>query len=752
MNVALLPKLQPRHLRLRAIVYVRQSTPRQVLENQESTRRQYQLVERAREMGWPSAQVDVVDEDLGLSGASSHQRTGFQRLVASIGLGEVGIVLVTEVSRLSRRNSDWHRVIELCAVFRTLIADEDGIYDPQDPNDRLLLGVKGTLFAAELHILHARMRGNLLNKARRGELALRLPVGYRRLGDGTVLLDPDEAVRQALTRVFERFAILRNARAVQREFNAHHLLMPRLIQQGADAGKLVWALPTYQMIEQVLTSPVYAGMFVYGRRKLEMTPGDPPVMVERRRPVEEWDIVVPDVYPAYVSHDQYLRNRQQLRDNMYNFAKKGRGAPRNGLALLQGIVLCGRCGRRMTVSHGQAYRRYECRRAQLDYAAPLCQGFPVRVLDDAVAAVFLDAVQPASLEATLAAFASMERERLDLDRQWRLRLERARYEADRAQRQYDAVEPENRSVARSLEARWNSALQALETLQADYARMQRTELLPLSDADQCDVRRLAADLPALWHAGTTTMVDRKRLLRLVITEVTLTVDPARRHADLAVLWCGGANTRHTADCPPVGQRQRTEPHVLDRIRDLAAHWPDHRIAAHLNAEQLLTRTGRPWSYARVHSMRKQYGIVSACPLTTATAAPRADGLVPSKVAAQRLGISPSLINLWVHHGVLAYDQHTPASKVWVRLTEDDIARLTGPSATAFGLPTFKEVMRRTGMHEAELWNRVRDGRYRAYRVRRGQTWQWHLLDLATAKPDTIKPSVRSNRKGSKPYA
>ena len=266
MNVALLasPKLEPRHLRLQAMVYVRQSTQRQVLENQESTRRQYQLAERARHMGWALPQVQVVDDDLGLSGASSHQRTGFQRLVAAIGLGEVGIVLVTEVSRLSRRNSDWHRVIELCAVFRTLIADEDGIYDPQDPNDRLLLGVKGTLFAAELHILRARMRGNLLNKARRGELALRLPVGYRRLGDGTVVLDPEEQVRQTITRILERFAVLRNARAVQREFNAQRLQMPRLIQAGAATGKLVWVRPTYQMIQQVLTSPVYAGMFVYG--------------------------------------------------------------------------------------------------------------------------------------------------------------------------------------------------------------------------------------------------------------------------------------------------------------------------------------------------------------------------------------------------------------------------------------------------------------------------------------------------------
>jgi DNA invertase Pin-like site-specific DNA recombinase len=750
MNVALLPKLQSRHLRLQAVVYVRQSTPRQVIENQESTRRQYQLVERARQMGWPSPQVEVVDEDLGMSGASSHQRTGFQRLVAAIGLGEVGIVLVTEVSRLSRLNSDWHRVIELCAVFRTLIADEDGIYDPQDPNDRLLLGVKGTLFAAELHILRARMRGNLLNKARRGELALRLPVGYRRLGDGSVVLDPEDGVRHALGRIFERFAVLRNARAVQREFNAQRLLMPRLIQLGVDAGKLVWVPPTYQMIQQVLTSPVYAGMFVYGRRKLEMMPGDPPVMVERRRPVEEWDIVVPGVYPAYLSEDQYRRNRQQLRDNMYNFAKKGRGAPRDGLALLQGIVLCGRCGRRMTISHGHAYRRYECRRAQLDYAAPPCQAFPVRHLDDAIAAVFLDAVQPASLEAALAAFAAMERERRDLDRHWQLRLDRARYEAQRAQRQYDAVEPENRSVARSLEARWNTAIEALDKLQAEYALMQRTELLPLSDEDQRDVRRLAADLPGLWHAETTTMVDRKRLLRLVVTEVTLTVDPARHQADLAVLWCGGAVTKHTANCPPPSLRNRTEPRVLDRIRDLADRWPDHQVAAHLNAEHLRTRTGKEWTYTRVHSMRKQHGIPTACPLTTADAVTRADGLVSSKVAAQRLGISASLLNLWVRHGVLAHDQHTPASKVWVRLTEDDVARLTGTSPHAAGLPTFRTVMHATGTSQDDLWRQVRDGHYRAYRVRQGQAWQWRLLALST-DPATPTPTIRRDRQGDTPY-
>ena len=679
---AIFPKIEPRHLMRRAIVYIRQSTPRQVQHNQESTRRQYQLAERAYQMGWAAPQVEVIDEDLGQSGANSHLRTGFQRLVAAIGLGEVGIILVTEVSRLSRRNSDWHRVIELCAVFRTLIADEDGVYCPQDPNDRLLLGVKGTLFAAELHILHARMRGNLLNKARRGELALRLPVGYRRLGDGTVVLDPDDEVRAVLIRIFERFALLRNARAVQRYLAEHGLKMPRLIQQGAEAGRIVWVRPTYQMIQQVLTSPVYAGVFVYGRRKQEVSPGDPPVVTNRRRPVDEWEIVIPGVYPAYLSHDQYLLNRRSLQDNLYNFAAKKPGAPREGRALLQGLVICGRCGRRMSVSHGSDHLRYECRRAQIDYSAPLCQAFPISRLDQAAGEAFLEAVKPAALATTLEALAVLETERQALDRQWQLRLERAHYEVRRAQRQYDAIEPENRLVARTLETRWNAALETLEQLEQDYAVIRRTELLPLDAAEQQAVRHLAGDLPGLWHAGTTTAVDRKRLLRLVMSEVVLTVDLQHRRAEVVIVWSGGATSRHEVRCPPLGWHARTEPEVLARLRVLAEKYPDHQIAMRLNNEGFRTRTGKPWTYARGHSMRKQHGIPTSWPLQTRGAVQRADGLMPPRAAAQRLGVSPSLVHVWVRFGVLDFDQHQTASWVWVRLNGDDLARLDGTSSIA----------------------------------------------------------------------
>ena len=596
--------IQPRHLTRSAFVYVRQSTTKQVAQNQESTRRQYQLAETAQKLGWPRPRITVIDDDLGLSGASSQQRLGFQKLVAAISLGEVGIVLVTEVSRLSRLNSDWHRVIELCAVFETLIADEDGLYDPRDPNDRLVLGLKGTLFSAELHILRARMRGGLLNKARRGELALRLPVGFRRLADGSVVQDPDEQVRVALQTLFDQFAILKTARAVQRYFIEHQLQMPRYVQFGPDAGRLFWAKPTYQMIQQVLTNPVYAGIFVYGRRVLQTKPGDPPQARLHRRPIDEWEIVVPDVYPGYITPTQYEANRAMLQANQYNFVKRRIGAPREGPGLLVGIIVCGRCGRRMSPSYGHDHHVYHCRREQMTYDARMCQSFPMRYLDQAIRDLFFEAVQPARLETILAALDMLEQERQALDRQWQLRLERARYAVKLAQRQYDAVDPDNRLVARELEKRWNDALEALQSLEQEYAEARRTDLAPLNDEEQRAVRQLADDLPAVWDAPTTTAADQKRLVRLVIQQVTVRVrDTKPRTAEVVVLWSGGATTRHIVTCKPVGWHALTDPSTVERVRALALRLPDHQIAERLNAEGVRTKTGKEWSYRRVTSLR-----------------------------------------------------------------------------------------------------------------------------------------------------
>jgi len=384
------------------------------------------------------------------------------------------------------------------------------------------------------------------------------------------------------------------------------------------------------------------------------------------------------------------------------------------------------------VSHGSQYLRYECRRAQVDYGSPQCQAFPVVHLDRAAGALFLEAVRPAALETTLAALSALEHERQALDRHWRLRLERARYDVQRAQRQYDAIEPENRLVARTLEARWNKALEALERLEQDHALVRRTELLPLGAAEQGAVRRLAADLPALWSAETTTEVDRKRLLRLVIAEVVLAVDAPARRAEITIVWNGGATTRHEVRCPPLGQHVRTDAATIRRLGELARHHPDHWIAARLNAEGLVTRTGKPWTYARVHSMRKEHGIATACPLHTRGAVERADGLVPVKAAARRLGVSPSLLHVWIRHGALAHDQRLSASRVWVRLTSDDPARLDGSSPVARTLPRFAEVQRAERLSTQALWEQVRRGEYQAFRTRHGQSWEWRLLHSHTS--------------------
>src|SRR5262249_32268870 len=446
-------------------------------------------------------------------------------------------------------------------------------------NDRLVLGLKGTLFSAELHIIRARMRGGLLNKARRGALAQRLPVGYRRLGDGCVVQDPDDQVRTTLLTLFEQFALLQTARGCQRSFFTHQLRIPRLEQPGLQAGKVIWVRPTYQMIHHVLTNPAYAGLFVYGRRVQQAKPGDPPLLRSHRRPLEEWEIVVPDVYPPYVSEAQYLANRAILQANQYNFVKKRRGAPRDGPGLLAGLVVCGRCGRRMTVSYGGEHHVYQCRREQMTYAEPGCQYFPISYVDPVVRDACFSAIQPPQLQVLLGALDALERQRQALDRQWQLKLERARYAARLAERQYDACDPDNRLVAGALEKRWNDALAAVQEVEQAYAAASPTDLAPLTETGQQALLQLAGDLQALWDAPTTSMADRKRLLRLAIQEVTVTVQSTKpRSAQLTIFWSGGLTTNQTVTCRPTGWHCLTSSTVVDRLRELAQTLPDHQIA------------------------------------------------------------------------------------------------------------------------------------------------------------------------------
>jgi len=499
-------KIRPDHLDRQAMIYVRQSTLIQVRENTGSTLRQYDLVQRARDLGWEPSSIHVVDQDQGQSGSSTTGRDGFQWLVAEVGLGHVGAVLSLEVSRLARSCSDWYRLLEICALADTLVIDEEGIYDPGSYNDRLLLGFKGTMSEAELHWLRQRLQGGKLTKAEQGHLRFRLPVGLVYDPAGHVVLDPDEAVQEAVRLVFTLFEHQRSALAVVSHFAVQHLRFPTRLWGGAHDGELVWERLCNGRVLDILHSPAYAGAYVYGRTKTRRhaLPGEAPRIKGRTSRVkqEEWPIVLLDVHPGYISWDQFPRNQQQLTDNRNSYIGDHRGAVREDPSRLQGIMLCGICGRRMTVRYQRdgSLLIYECSQTHTQLAAKTCQTLRGDRIDQAVAQCFLEAIEPAQLEVSLVALDQIEMRAKQVDRQWHRQIERAQYEADLARRRYVAVDPENRLVARSLERDWNEKLAEVGRMEREYATLPKQAALLLSAEQREQIRALAHDLPAIWHA------------------------------------------------------------------------------------------------------------------------------------------------------------------------------------------------------------------------------------------------------------
>jgi DNA invertase Pin-like site-specific DNA recombinase len=504
-------KVQPWHRDRLAVVYVRQSTAQQVLDHQESTRLQYGLTTRAVELGWAAARVVVIDDDLGKSGTSAEGRAGFQRLVSEVSLDHVGIILGVEMSRLARSCKDWYQLLELCALFRTLIADLDGVYDPAQYNDRLLLGLKGTMSEAELHIMQQRLRQGLLAKARRGELALVPPMGYVRGASGELLLDPDEQVQQVIRLVFRKFAELGTVNALLRYLVAHQIQLGMRAHDGPARGAVVWRRPSRATLQNLLKHPVYAGAYVYGRRPVD------PRRQQAGRPatgrtvaaVDDWLVLLKDRLPAYITWEEYTENVARLQANRARADTLG--VVREGPALLTRLAVCAQCGRRMAVHYAGDDRHYAytCGRMRIDYGLARCQHVAGPALDACVSQQVLAALQPAALELSLAAATHLERERADLDRLWQQRVERATYEAERAGRQFRLVEPENRLVARHLEREWEAKLAAHLGLAVEYRRLQETQPRGLSPVEREAIRQLAADIPALWQAPTTTAADRK---------------------------------------------------------------------------------------------------------------------------------------------------------------------------------------------------------------------------------------------------
>jgi excisionase family DNA binding protein len=703
------------HRRRRAVVYVRQSTLGQVERNVESAARQYALRERAVELGWPEGSVVVVDDDTGRSGSTADGRIGFKELVAEVGLGNIGLVLALEVSRLARSSADWHQLLDLCALTGTLIADADGVYSPADFNDRLLLGLKGTMSEAELHLIRARLDGGLRNKAERGELRMALPVGLDRDESDLITLCPDEQVRHAIERVFTLWRKVGSARQVVMELIAEEQLLPR---RTVGQRRIRWVRASYGAVHHFLTNPAYAGAFVFGRKRREKRL-DSDGRVHARDvevPMAEWSVCLPEHHPGYVSWSEYLATRERLRQNMRPRGEGG-GAAREGAALLQGLVRCGRCGRRMQVSYsgtGGNVRRYACVRGHvLHHTGKSCQTLGGGRLEKAVIDAFLQAVTPAGIAATAAAIGELERQHSERRAGQRLALERAEYEAQRAERQFDSCEPENRLVARTLEGKLEQALAAVECERGKLEAIEHARPQPLTEFERHALQRLARALPRLWSAKSTTDRDRKQLLRALISEVIVTVNAEQRIAAVEIVWEGGARTEFTVKLNARGpENRRLGEDTIELIRRLAEHHPDRQIAQILSRQGHQTGTGLPFTETRVKAARQRAGIPVAPPADPACE------LLTIQQAAVALKVSTFTIRRWLNQGLLPGEQTMPGAPWRIRLNDDIRARFVPDVPDGF--VALNDAARLLGCARQTVLHKVQRGELRAIHVTNGR--------------------------------
>ena len=723
-------KITVAHRRRSAFVYVRQSTSAQVVHNRESTARQYGLVQRAVQLGWQREQVCVVDEDLGVSGSGLAERSGFAHLTAQVALGRAGIVLGLEVSRLARNNVDWYRLLDLCGVTDTLIGDADGIYHPALFNDRLLLGLKGTMSEAELHVLRARLNGGIRNKAARGELRRGLPLGLV-WGDepGEVRFHPDESVTSAVRNVFERFAEMGSARQVWLWLRSQDLLFPT---QSTAIDEIRWVAPTYTKVHQVLTNPVYAGAYVYGKTRHERYVDESGDVRKRARtvPRSEWSVLIRDHHAGFIDWQTFEDNQTRIGNNTRPRPHEPGGAVREGAALLQGIATCGRCGRGLRVYYGgrNATPGYHCAgNTIVNGRGEWCLRVGGRQIDEAVAAAFLASLEPAGLKASLLAAEQMQSDRDALLTQRKQQLERARYEAQRAERHYRAVDPDNRLVARGLEVEWEKRLRAIEAAEAELTRSERQRARALTDHNRARIVSLGTDLKRVWAAPTTTDRDRKELLRTLLEEVIIAVHRDKGLAHLTLRWRGGLISDLDVDLPrstpaPI----RTDEETVELVRRLAAHYPDAVIAGILNRQGRETARGMRFTTNRVCTLRTHWGIARFQPSPKAT-----DGeLVAIARAAEILGVASSTVHRWLSDGFIAGEQLTAGAPWRIRITDELRARFVEQAPTGY-LPML-EATRILGVSRQTVLQRVKRGELHAVHVRCGRR-----KGLRIKVPDTL---------------
>ncbi len=711
-------KIKPTHLQRCTYVYVRQSTTAQVQYNRESTDRQYKLAERAVRLGWAQSQVRIIDEDLARSGSGTSDRSGFATMTTEVALGHVGLILSIEVSRVARNSADWYRLLDLCGVTDTLIGDEDGLYHPGLFNDRLLLGLKGTMAEAELHVIRARLEGGIRNKAARGQLRRGLPVGFVwGEGDGDVLFHPDQAVTGVIQSIFEKFTEMGSVRRVWLWLRSEGLSFPL---QSNSAADIQWVSPTYTGVHHVLTNPVYAGAYTYGKTRQErfVDPNGRLKKRTRRLPRSQWSVLITDHHQGFIDWDTYNMNQRRIASNTHPTPHQATGAIREGAALLQGIATCGCCGRRLRVYYQGRYSTpgYYCSASTLaNGRGAYCLRVGGIQIDVAVARTFLDTVAPAGIEAALLAEEQLQADEETSLKQWRLQVERARYEAERAERRYRSVEPENRLVARTLEAQWEHRMAELAAAEAELTLRQSQRPDPLTEEQRNRIHSLGSDLMRVWEASTTTDRDRKELLRTLLEEVNITLDKDTSQIHLIMRWRGSAVSE--LDLPlkryhpaPI----RTDEDTVELVRRLAVHYSDGIIAGIVNRQGRRTAHGDRFTANKIGNLRRYWKIPRFDPST----ASQEGDLVTVQKAAQILRLAPSTLHRWLADGFIAGEQVTPGAPWRIRVNKDFQSRFVEQAPD--GYVPMQEATKLLGVSRQTVLQRVKHGDLSAVHLRSGK--------------------------------
>ncbi len=669
-------KIESRHLEKLAIVYIRQSSTQQVLENRESTARQYALVDHAKAMGWSTERILLIDQDQGQSGKSAEHRSGFQRLLAEVTMDHVGIVFGLEMSRLARSSKDWHHLLELCAIFDTLLADQDGVYTACDPNDRLLLGLKGTMSEVELHTMRNRLRRGALNKAQRGELFNSVPFGYVIAANGEVVLDPDEQAQHVVRMIFEKFEQLGAIYSLFHYLVRNNIDLPVRAKSGQYKGELDWRRPSLPTLCQMLHHPIYAGAYAYGRRPTDAKSayGASGKAKKLWKPMEEWTVLIKDHLPAYITWDAYEKNQRQIESNRRGQAKTGVAG--NGEALLAGLVVCGNCGKRLQPMYRAKHdAHYSCTRHLLEAKEQSCYGLKAKEIDELVSKQVLLAIEPASLELSLQATEDIEQEHRRLSKHWDQQLQRAQYDVDLAARRYRAVDPDNRLVASSLEKQWEDALIVQCKLQDESDRFQQTQLQALDKTQREAIVFLSQNIPELWNAESTTNADRKEIIRCIVERVVVHVKCDSEYVEATIHWKGGFQSQHEFVRPVQNYSQlRDFDALMDRLTKLREQGhTSPEIAAKLNAEGFSPPKRRgDFTGPVIYQLLKRRGLIG-CERSHNELLGDQEWWIAD--LARELKMSRQKLRDWIVRGWL-HGRKTPIQGYWIAWADaDEVCRL-----------------------------------------------------------------------------